>query len=178
MKLGITKPVSDRAHVPLKAEIEIRETPEAFVLTYEKVAPFPRARFLRFCSRLKVQSKDYGLVPFRMLGSQVYILDEIEKGLAEGVTTFVILKARQLGASTFFLVLDLFWAFEHKGLLGVFLTHQEQSRDDFRAAIEVFFAETPKGFLVRYVRHNRNLLILKNGSKFRYLIAGTSENRK
>jgi hypothetical protein len=155
-----------------------RTEPERFELTFTKVAPFPRARFLAFISKCKVQSKDYGLVPFRLLGSQLYILDEICDGLAAGITTFVILKARQLGSSTFFLLLDTFWAMEHKGLLGVFLTHKEESRDDFRAAIEVFFAETPKGFLVKYVRHNRNLLILKNGSKFRYLIAGTSENRK
>jgi len=171
--------MNDVSHVPLPADAEVaRVEPDKFELTYTKVAPFPRERFIRFIQKLKVQSKDYGLVPFRMLGSQVYILDEIEKGLAEGVTTFVILKARQLGSSTFFLALDAFWAFEHKGLLGVFLTHKEESRDDFRAAVEVFFAETPKGFLVKYVRHNRNLLILKNGSKFRYLIAGTSENRK
>lgn len=167
------------AFVPLPASPEPeRSEPEKFELKYEAVAPFPRERFLRFLSHLKVQSKDYGLIPFRLLGSQRYILDEIEKGLAEGVTTFVILKSRQQGSSTFFLALDAFWAFEHKGLLGVFLTHKEESRDDFRAAIEVFFAETPKNFMVKYVRHNRNLLILKNGSKFRYLIAGTSENRK
>jgi ParB family chromosome partitioning protein len=63
-------------------------------------------------------------------------------------------------------------------MLGVFLTHQEGSREDFRTAIDVFFSETPKGFLVKYTHHNRNLLILKNGSKFRYLVAGTSGGRK
>lgn len=163
--------------IPLKADAPEAE-PERFEVKYEGVAPFPRARFEQFASKLKVQSKDYGLVPFKLLGSQRYILDEIEKGLAEGITTFVILKARQLGASTFFLVLDQFWAFEHKGLLGVLIVHKEEARDDFRAAIEVFFAETPKTHRVSYVRHNRNLLILKNGSKFRYLIGGTGENRK
>jgi hypothetical protein len=164
--------------VPLSAKPVITEEPDRFVLKYEKVAPFPRKRFLQFCWKIKVQSKDYGLISFKMLGSQLYILDEICAGLEEGITVFVILKARQLGSSTFFLLLDLFWAFEHGGLLGVFLTHQEGSREDFRTAIEVFFSETPKGFLVKYVRHNRNLLVLKNGSKFRYLVAGTSENRK
>jgi hypothetical protein len=166
------------AFVHLPAESPPPIEPEKFELRFEKVAPFPRDRFLKFLAQLKVQSKDYGLVPFRMLGSQRYVLDEICRGLDEGITTFVILKGRQQGMSTFFLALDMFWAFNFKGLLGVFITHQEGSRDDFRSAIEVFFAETPKGFLVRYARHNRNLLILKNGSKFRYLIAGTSENRK
>ena len=151
---------------------------EAFELKFSPTAPFPRERFLKFLANLKVQSKDYGLIPFRLLGSQRYILDELCDGLANGVSTFVILKSRQIGCSTFFLALDLFWAFEYKGLLGVFITHTEGSRDDFRAAIEVFFSETPKNYQIRYVRHNRNLLILKNGSKFRYLIAGTSENRK
>lgn len=169
--------MADRSHVPLAADAADVE-PDKFEVVYTAVAPFPRARFEEFCAKIKVQSKDYGLVPFKLLGSQRYILDEIERGLSEGITTFVILKARQLGASTFFLVLDQFWAFEHKGLLGVLIVHKEEARDDFRAAIEVFFAETPKTHRVNYVRHNRNLLILKNGSKFRYLIAGTGENRK
>ena len=151
---------------------------ERFELTHHAVAPFPRARFLQFISRLKVQSKDFGLVPFKLLGSQLYILDEICKGLDQGITTFVILKSRQLGSTTFFLALDMFWGFEHPGLLGVLMTHKEDARDDFRAAVEVFFAETPKRYKIGYVRHNRNLLILKNASRFRYLIAGTAENRK
>lgn len=159
-------------------DVEIVETDEAFELSYQGVAPFPTERFLKFLANLKVQSKDYGLVPFKLLGSQRYILKEIEEGLSRGITTFVILKARQLGASTFFLALDMFWAFAHKGLLGVFITHKEEMRDDFRATVEVFFAETPPKYRINYVRHNRNLLILKNASKFRYLIAGTSEVRK
>lgn len=167
----------DTSHVPLKADPLVEEV-ERFDIGSSAVAPFPRARFLQFLKQLKVQSKDYGLVPFKMLGSQRYLLDEIERGLAEGVTTFYVLKNRQAGISTFLLALDLFWGFEHKGLLGVFVTHEEGSRDDFRSAIEVFFAETPKTHKVNYVRHNRNLLILKNASKFRYLIAGTSSGRK
>ena len=150
----------------------------SFRLEYQGVAPFPTERFMRFLGHLKVQSKDYGLVPFRLLGSQRYVLDQIVDGLSRGITTFVILKNRQAGISTFFLALDMFWAFENKGLLGVFMTHKEEARDDFRATVEVFFAETPKNFRINYVRHNRNLLILKNGSRYRYLIAGTSETKK
>ena len=159
-------------------DVEVTETDTAFKLEYQAVAPFPLERFLSFLSHLKVQSKDYGLVPFRLLGSQRYVLDQIVEGLSRGITTFVILKNRQAGISTFFLALDMFWAFAHKGLLGVFMTHKEDARDDFRATVEVFFAETPKNFKINYVRHNRNLLILKNGSRYRYLIAGTSETKK
>src|SRR5580698_10954918 len=151
--------------VPLQS-LPIEDDAEKFQVGSGAVAPFPRARFLQFLKHLKVQSKDYGLVPFRLLGSQRYALDELEKGLAEGITTFYFLKARQLGMSTFFLALNMFWSFSHRGLLGVLITHEESSRDDFRSALEVFFAETPKTHKVNYARHNRNLLILKNGSKF------------
>jgi hypothetical protein len=152
-----------------------------------KVAPFPREKFLKFLSKLKVQSKDYGLVPFRLLGSQLYILDELCKGREAGISTFLILKARQMGATTFFIALDLFWSFDHKGLLGTFVLHKEEARDDWRATIEVFYQEIPKktnidGRLVNFkpatVHHNRNILSFNNGSRFRYLIAGTGENRK
>src|SRR6267378_5337982 len=155
--------------------------------TYSKVAPFPRERFMFFLSKLKVQSKDYGLVPFRLLGTQRYILDEVIKGLEEGITTFVILKNRQGGVTTFFIALDMFWAFEYKGLLGAFILHKEEARDDWRASIEIFYQEIPAkvehagrlvGFKPRKLQHNRNILSFKNGSRFRYLIAGTGENRK
>jgi hypothetical protein len=159
-------------------EIKVNDLDDAFVMEYTGVAPFPTEKFLTFLSHLKVQSKDFGLVPFKLLGSQRYLLKELEAGLSEGVTTFVILKARQLGISSFFLALDMFWAFSFKGLLGVFITHKEEARDDFRSTVEVFFAETPAKYRINYVRHNRNLLILKNASKFRYLIAGTGESRK
>jgi len=140
-----------------------------------------------FCSRLKVQSKDYGLIPFQLLGGQRYTLDELEEGLNRGITTFVILKSRQVGETTFFIALDMFWAFEYGGLLGTFILHKEEARDDWRQAIEVFYDEIPSKvqvggkwlkFKPRKIRHNRNLLSFANGSRFRYLIAGTSENRK
>jgi hypothetical protein len=161
---------------------------EQFVLpTYSKAAPFPRERFLMFLSRLKVQSKDFGMVPFNLLGGQRYFMDELIEGLERGITTFVVLKSRQVGSTTFCLALDLFWAFEYPGLLGVFILHKEEARDDWRQAIEVFYDEIPSkvfigGRKLKFkpgkLRHNRNLLSFSNGSRFRYLIAGIQENRK
>ena len=137
------------------------------------VAKFPREKFLAFCKQLLIQSKDAGVVHFELLGSQWYVLDEIIEGLERGVTTFVILKSRQLGMSTFFLALDLFWAFEYPGRLGVFATHDEGSRDQFRNQIEVFLTGLPKSHKIDYETNNRLMLVLKNLSMFRYLVAGT-----
>src|SRR5262245_37903589 len=104
--------------------------------TSAAVARFPRERYMQYIKHLKVQSRDYGLVPFRLLGSQRYTLDEVCKGLDEGVTTFVILKSRQIGMTTFWISVDMFWAFQHQGLLGTFILHKEEARDEWRTAIE------------------------------------------
>lgn len=152
-----------------------------------KVAPFPREKFLKFISKLKIQSKDLGLVPFRLLGSQRYVVDELCKALDQGITDILVLKNRQCGMTTLFIALDMFWAFEHKGLLGCFILHKQEACDDWRAAIEIFYEEIPKTAMVdgrnvrmkpEILRHNRNILSFKNSSRFRYLIAGTAENRK
>lgn len=138
-----------------------------------RVSEFPVERFLSFCRQLRIQSKDSGVVRFELLGSQLYVLEQICEGLKRGVTTFVILKGRQQGISTLFLALDLFEAFEHPGTIGVFATHDEGSRDQFRNQIEVFLTGLPKSHKIDYETNNRLMLVLKNLSMFRYLVAGT-----
>src|SRR5215469_9524538 len=80
------------------------------------VAPFPKEEYLDWIKELRVQTKDFGVRPLQLLGTQRYVLDEICEGLKRGITTFVILKARQLGMSTFFISLDMFWAMKYPGL--------------------------------------------------------------
>lgn len=138
-----------------------------------QVAAFPRERYMRFSSQVLIQSKDEGLVPFKRYGSQLYVLDEICKALAAGITTIVILKARQMGVSTELLLLSLFWAFEHNGVLGVVATHDEGARDQFRNQFDLFLQTIPKQFKWEKEIHNRGLLVLKNRSLLRYLVAGT-----
>src|SRR5262249_54739404 len=67
-------------------------------MTVTNLEPFPLEKFLLFCKQLKILTKDFGLIPFKLLGSQQYILDEIVKGMSEGICSFVILKSRQLGS--------------------------------------------------------------------------------
>lgn len=140
--------------------------------------PFPLKKFLKFSKRLKILTKDFGLIPFKLLGSQQYMLDEIVKGMNEGICSFCILKSRQLGASTFFMALDLFWAFNYRGLSGAIITHDERLRDQFRAMIDIYFGNLPKTAKVPKHKHNRTMLQLENGSMFQYLVAGTKESSK
>lgn len=148
------------------------------VLPPAGVAPFPRARFEQFLSRVKIQTKDFGLVPMDMLGTQLYVLDEMEAAYNQGITTFYILKARQLGITVFFVLLDIFWAMEHPGLLGSFVTHTDASKSLFRNTIKVMFANLPKTHKIKWDIENRDMLILKNGSLFQYLVAGIKEKSK
>lgn len=142
------------------------------------LVPFPEERFREFCKHLKILTKDFGLISFNLLGSQEYILQEIIKGMNEGISSFVILKSRQLGSSTFFMALDLFWAFNYSGLSGAIITHTEQLRDQFKVMIDVYLSNLPKGYKIKPRRHNRTMLQLRNGSTFQYMVAGTKESSK
>jgi hypothetical protein len=153
----------------------VKTQTQKLVLPSGKVAPFPRERFLGFLRHLKILTKEFGIVPLRMLGTQRYVLDEICQGLDEGVTSFVILKARQLGMSTFFIALDLFWAFEHRGLSGAFATHTDQSKNQFRNIIQLFLTNLPKNYKVDDVKENRDFIVFKNASMFSYMVAGVKE---
>jgi hypothetical protein len=135
-------------------------------------------RFETFLSKLKIQTKDFGLIPMTMLGTQRYVLDEMCDAIDKGITTFYILKARQLGMTTFFIALDLFWAMNHNGLLGAFVTHEDRSKAVFRNTFKVFFAGLPKSHKIRWDVENRDMLVLKNGSVIQYLVAGIKEKSK
>ena len=146
-----------------------------------KVAKFPLAKFKRYIKHLKIQSRDYGRVPLRLLGSQQYILSEVDKGLKEGITTFVVLKGRQQGSTTLFLAVDFFYALAHPGLLGTFILHEEKALAKWRAQIEIQLASMPKKvdgkrFRPNVISHNRNILLFDNDSSFSYLIGGVNEN--
>ena len=147
-------------------------------IVHARPSPFPRQRFLAFLSRLKIQTKDFGMVSFEMLGTQSYVLEEMCAAIDRGVTTFLILKARQLGMSTFFIALDLFWAMDHPGLLASFVTHTDQAKAAFRNMIKIFFAHLPRTHRIRWDQENRDMIVLKNGSLIQYLVAGTKEKVK
>lgn len=140
--------------------------------------PFPRERFLQFCGSAQILTRDFGLIPFKLLGSQLFILDEICKGMDEGIANYIILKSRQLGSSTLFVLLDMFWCFEYPGISGAIITHTEQLRDQFKNMIAVNIAHLPKGYKVSARRDNRNMIQFENGSVMQFFVAGTKETSK
>ncbi len=103
---------------------------------------------------------------------------EIRKGLEEGIHEFYILKARQLGVSTFFLAWDLFFISRYAGVAGSIVTHDEPARNQFRAQLEMNYETLPPDYQQEIVQHNRDQLVLKNRSMLQYKVAGLMQTSK
>jgi hypothetical protein len=134
---------------------------------------FNLQHFYKFCSELKIETKEEGLKKMgNLLGTQTYVMEEIQKGLADDVHFFVILKGRQLGITTVSLALDLYWQFTHPGWQGTLVSDTEENRDMFRSTLGMYIEGLPKEYKIPLVAHNRNQMVLKNRSRIFYQIAG------
>jgi len=137
------------------------------------MSDFNLKQFYHFCKQLQIETKEQGLKRMdNLLGTQTYVMDEISKGLAEGVHFFVILKGRQLGITTISLALDLYWHFTNPGLQGTLTTDTEENRDMFRSTLAMYMDGLPKEYRIPILAHNRNQLSLKNRSRLFYQVAG------
>jgi len=137
------------------------------------MSQFNLKHFYNFCKQLKIETKEQGLRKMdNLLGTQTYVMDEINKGLADGCHFFVILKGRQLGITTISLALDLYWHFMHPGLQGTLTTDTEENRDMFRSTLAMYMDGLPKEYKIPLLAHNRNQLSLKNRSRLFYQVAG------
>ena len=134
---------------------------------------FNKDLFYKFCSELKIETKEQGLRKMNnLLGTQTYVMNEIAKGLEDDIHFFVILKGRQLGITTISLALDLYWHFTHPGLQGTLTTDTEENRDMFRSTLAMYMEGLPKEYRIPLLAHNRNQLSLKNRSRLFYQVAG------
>jgi hypothetical protein len=134
---------------------------------------FDLKKFYKFCSELKIETKEEGLKKMgTLLGTQKYVMEEITKGLERDVHFFVILKGRQLGITTVSLALDLYWQFTHPGWQGTLVADTEENRDMFRSTLGMYMDGLTKEYKIPLVAHNRNQMVLKNRSRIFYQIAG------
>ena len=134
---------------------------------------FDLQKFYKFCAELKIETKEEGLKKMgKLLGTQTYVMEEIQKGLDDDVHFFVILKGRQLGITTISLALDLYWQFTHPGWQGTLVADTEENRDMFRSTLAMYMDGLPKEYKIPLIAHNRNQLVLKNRSRLFYQIAG------
>ena len=134
---------------------------------------FDLPNFYKFCNQLKIETKEQGLRKMdNLLGTQTYVMNEIDKGLKQGIHFYVILKGRQLGITTISLALDLYWHYIHNGLNVTLVTDTEENRDMFRGTLGGYMDGLPKEYKIPVLTHNRNSLSLKNRSRIFYQVAG------
>ena len=129
-------------------------------------------QFLQFCGSLKIDSKEQGVVPLKLNGCQRYFIEELSKGLEEGVRHFVILKGRQQGISTICLALDLFWGFKFPGTQGGVLTDTDSNKESFREMLNRYYDSLPRQMKSPMKLHNRNLISFRNRTIMQYMVAG------
>lgn len=141
--------------------------------------------FETFIANMRIDSKEVAAVdsrgsPLNLWGSQQMALEQLCYGLDEGVRTFIFLKSRQLGISTLFLAVDIFWLAVHPGTIGALVVDTEKNRNAFRSTLVRYVNSFPKGFLgksFKIVKNNRDFMLFSNGSRFDTLVAGTSNKK-
>lgn len=77
-------------------------------------------------------TKDFGVQPIEGWGTQRTLVREILEGKKNGINQFVVVKARQVGASTIMLLLTLFWLWRFPGLQGLTVTDGDENKQYFR----------------------------------------------
>lgn len=155
-------------------------TPAADSLAPSSVMPWKQVWipvFLEFLSRCTIPSKELEVPgPISPYEAQFRFLRELDEGLSQGQFLYVVLKARQLGLSTIMLILDVFWLYMHPGLQGGLVADTDENRVQFRETITQMLENLPRGFRIKVKRHNRSGLVLSNGSRLQYMVAGKGKN--
>jgi hypothetical protein len=136
---------------------------------------FDTKKFYQFCKHLRIESKEQGMITLgdTLLGTQTYVIDEVAKGLEDGIHFFIVLKGRQLGITTISLAMDLYWHFLNPGMQGTLTTDTEENREQFRSTLQMYMDGLPKEYKIPLMSHNRNQMVLKNRSRMFYQVAGT-----
>lgn len=133
--------------------------------------------FRHFLSLIKITSKEMTEpAPMTLYRGQEMFLQNLSEGLGSDIHHFVNLKARQLGISTIMLAFDIFWLYVNPGLQGALIADTGDNKETFRQTITEMLESLPRGFKVPIKTHNRNALVLQNGSRLQYMSAGKGKN--
>jgi hypothetical protein len=126
---------------------------------------------------VEVDTKEAGRTHIEPWLSQRIIIDQVAKGLSEGVHEFCILKSRQMAATTTCAIIELFWTLANPGVQGAIIADRtdnlERLRRIFAALLETLPPEwrSPEH---RIVVNNRNGMAFANRSVIDLLAAASN----
>lgn len=131
-----------------------------------------RELFFQFCSKLLIPAKEGGkdgqtLIPLIPLPTQIYLIDEIIKGLQEGIHFFTVLKCRQSGITTIGLAFDLYWCWRHDGVIFNFVADTSKRTNYNRSLLKDFVAslKSQREWYQPVQDDNRDMITFNNRSK-------------
>lgn len=136
---------------------------------------------LEFCKQARIQSKEVQSIdergaPLNLWGSQRLFLENLSDGLDKGVRKFYVLKSRQLGMTTFSLLIAIFWSALHPNCIGCIVADTPDNSRVFRNTLKLYLAAFPKGFLGKFGivkgKDNKDFMQFSNGSRLDFLVAG------
>lgn len=112
--------------------------------------------FSAFAAHVTTATRDEGVIRLtQLMGTQRYMLQEINRGLAEGVCSFVFLKGgRQVGGSTLLDLLTLWWLQRHLGMVGQMVSDDEPNMKYRRKVLRQMLASLPRDY--RYPTNSDN----------------------
>jgi hypothetical protein len=126
---------------------------------------------------VEVDTKEYGRSHIEPWLSQRIVVDQVSKGLSEGVHEFVVLKSRQMAITTTAAIIELFWVLANPGVQGAIIADRtdnlERLRRIFAALLETLPPEwrSPEH---RIVQNNRNGMAFANRSVVDLLAAASN----
>ena len=140
-----------------------------------------------FAPLVTIPSRDAGMVrlsPF--FPSQEYILSELERGLADGIHDFLILKGgRQsaVGGSTLLDVITIYMLQTYSGLVGMMVSDSDDNREYRRDLMLTMLDSLPKNYRQDVRRDNLRMLAWRDnpqtgyrGSRLLFAAAGKRED--
>lgn len=137
--------------------------------------------FLEFLKEIRISSKEvYSTDPrgvkLELWGSQRIALESLCEGMERGVRDFMYLKSRQLGITTIFLAVDVFFLAMYPNITGALVTESKENRAKFRQTLVKYVQSLPakyrgKGFEIQ--NSNDDFISFTNGSRLDMLVAGT-----
>jgi len=140
-----------------------------------------RQSFMDFLYHVRINSKETGgetILAEHIYEAQERFLDCVFDGLEQDVHDFKILKSRQLGISTVSRALSIFWLGMHSGLQGAMVFDTFAHRDEAKEELVGMIHDLPSRLKFPSIRKNsRDLLVLSNGSRLRFLNAGVRKSR-
>lgn len=145
-----------------------------------------RPLLMKFISELRIISREESTklgeqgVKIQLWNSQKRIIDQLVDGMDQGIRHFNVLKSRQLGSTTVFVIIALFWLALHPRMKGAMVFDQDKTREEFREQIRMIVSSIPAAYMRFSIvkgGDNKFMMRFSNGSQLSFLVAGTGGSK-